>query len=282
MAITEKLMEQFKAIHKVIWIILLPVILDIGELSLFERIFKSEYEPVSKLFNLKIGFISAPPSVRYILEDFPSLIFQYNLSAFRGVINQINLTNLLLLLSVLLVTSFLDSGYLAVISQAGHKRVTFKDFLRDGNKLWFKFFILTLLGVMPMLLVLIKKELGYGYFGLVYVLLVYVKYSIVVDDVSLIDNFKLGIGFLFENLGLTIKMAFSFGVFFSLVGICIYPLAAMGFKGIVLGAIITAYFGAVINKAVLEIYREISEKRREKIKSFPADTENIKEAPNRI
>jgi hypothetical protein len=263
MAITEKLMEQFKAIHKVIWIILLPVILDIGELSLFERIFKSEYEPVSKLFNLKIGFISAPPSVRYILEDFPSLIFQYNSSAFRGVINQINLTNLLLILSVLLVTSFLDSGYLAVISQAGYKRVTFKDFLRDGNKLWFKFFILTLLGVIPMLLVLIKKELGYGYFGLVYVLLVYVKYSIVVDDVSLINNFKLGISFLFENLGLTIKMAFSFGVFFSLVGICIYPLAAMGSKGIVLGAIITAYFGAVINKAVLEIYREISEKRRE-------------------
>ena len=96
MAITEKLMEQFKAIHKVIWIILLPVILDIGELSLFKRIFKSEYEPVSKLFNFKIGFISSPPSIRYFLEDFPSLIFQYNSSAFRGVINQINLTNMLL------------------------------------------------------------------------------------------------------------------------------------------------------------------------------------------
>ncbi|EHQ89393.1 hypothetical protein [Desulfosporosinus youngiae] len=263
MAITEWLMEQFKAIHKVIWIILLPIILDIGELSLFERIFKTEYEPISKLFNLKIGFISAPPSIRYILEDFPSLIFQYNSSAFRGVINQINLTNMLLLLSVLLVTSFLGSGYLSVISQAGHKRVTFKDFLRDGNKVWFKFFSLTLLGVIPILLVLIKKELGYAYLSLIYLPLVYVKYSIVVDEVSLIDNFKLGISFLFNNLGLTIKMAFSFGVSFSLVGIGIYPLAAMGFQGIVLGAIITAYFGAVINKAVLEIYREISEKQRE-------------------
>ncbi len=282
MAITEKLMEQFKAIHKVIWIILLPVILDIGELSLFERIFKCKYEPVAKLFNLKIGFISAPPSIRYMLEDFPSLIYQYNSSAFRGVINQIDLTNLLLLLSVLLVTSFLDSGYLAVISQAGHKRVTFKDFLRDGNKSWFKFFILSLLGVVPILLVLINKELGYGYFGLVFLPLVYVKYSMVVDDVSLIDNFKLGISFLFENLRLTIKMAFSFGICFSLVGICIYPLATLGFQGIVLGAIITAYFGAVINKAVLEIYREISGKRSETIKSFPADTENTNEAPIRI
>lgn len=159
----------------------------------------------------------------------------------------------------------MDSGYLAVISQAGYKRVTVKDFLIEGNKLWFKFFILTLLGVIPMLLVLIKKELGYGYFGLVFLLLVYVKYSIVVDDVSLIDNFKLGISFLCENLRLTIKMAFSFGILFSLVGIGIYPLATMGFKGIVMGAIVTAYFGAVINKAVLEIYREISEKRSEKI-----------------
>ena len=268
MAITEKLMEQFKAIHKVLWIVLLPVILDIGELSLFERIFKSEYEPISRLFNLKLGFISAPPSIRYLLEDFPSLIFQYNSSIFRGVINQINLTNMLLLLSVLLVTSFLDSGYLAVISQAGHKRVTFKDFLRDGNKLWFKFFILTLVEVIPMLLVLINKELGYGYFSLVFLPLVYVKYSIVVDDVSLINNFKLGISFLSENLRLTIKMAFSFGLFFSLVGVGIYPLATMGFKGIVTGAFITAYFGAVINKAVLEIYREKSEKQSEKLKEM--------------
>lgn len=276
MAVTEKLYEQFKAIHKVIWIILLPIILDIGELSLFERIFKSEYVPVAKLFKLNLGFISAPPSIRYFLEDFPSLIFQYNYSsAFRGVIDQINLTNMLLLLAIVLVTSFLDSGYLAVISQAGHRRVTVKDFIRDGNKLWFKFFILALLGVIPMLLVLSKKELGYGYFGIVFLPLVYVKYSMVVDDVSLIDNFKLGISFLFENLGLTIKMAFSFGIFFSLVGICIYPLASMGFKGIVLGAIITAYFGAVINKAVLEIYREVSEKRSEKLKEISAEAINL-------
>jgi len=116
-----------------------------------------------------------------------------------------------------------------------------------------------------MLLVLIKKELGYGYFSLVFLPLVYVKYSIVVDDVSLIDNFKHGITFLFKNFGLTIKMAFSFGVLFSIVGICIHPLATMGFNGIVIGAIITAYFGTVTNKAVLEIYREISEKQREEI-----------------
>lgn len=277
MVIIGKLMAQFKAIHKVSWIILLPVILDIGELSLFERIFKSYYVPAAKLFNLKIGFISAPPSIRYLLDDFPSLIFQYNSNVFRGIINQINLTNLLLLLAVLLVTSFLESGYLAVISQAGHKRVTFRDFLRDGNKLWFKFFILALLGVIPMLLVLSQKELSYGYFGLVFLPLVYVKYSMVVDDVSLSANFKLGVSFLLRNLSLTFRMAFSFGLCFSLVGIGIYPLAAMGFKGIVIGAIITAYFGAVINKTVLEIYREVSEKQREKPELSSGGPENSKE-----
>ncbi|KGK91097.1 hypothetical protein DP73_05525 [Desulfosporosinus sp. HMP52] len=260
---TDKLNEQFQAIHKVIWIILLPVVLDIGELSLFERILKSEYQPISRLFNLKIGFISAPPSIRYILEDFPSLIFQYNYSSpFQGIINQVNLTNMLLLLSIVLVTSFLNSGYMSVIGQAGYKRVTVKDFFRDGNKLWFRFFILALLEVIPFLLILIKRE--FGYFSLGYVALVYVKYSMVVDQVSIRNNFKLGISFLFKNLGLTIKLAFSFGILFSLVGISIHPLAAMGFYGIVIGAIITAYFGAVINKAVLEIYREVSEKQMEK------------------
>lgn len=124
-------------------------------------------------------------------------------------------------------------------------------------------------------MILIKRELSYGYFGLVFLPLLYVKYSIVVDDVSLIDNFKLGIRFFFENLRLTIKMAFSFGISFSLVGIGIYPLASMGFKGIVLGAIITAYFGAVINKAVLEIYREVSEKRRTKLKEISAEVINL-------
>ncbi|TGE37059.1 hypothetical protein E4K67_18455 [Desulfosporosinus fructosivorans] len=266
MSITDKFNEQFKAIHKVIWIILLPIILDIGELHLYERIFKTEYEPISQLFNLKIGFISAPPSIRYILEDFPSLIFQYNPSNFRGVINQINLANLLLLLSFVLVTSFLFGGYLSVISQAGHKKVTFKDFLQDGNRVWFKFFILNLLEVIPFLLMFIKKE--YAYFSLVYIVLVYVQYSIVVDKVSLIENFQFGIRFLLQNLRLTIRMAISFGILFSLVGIVIHPLAKMGLNGIVLGSVITAYFGAVINKAVLEIYREVSQNQSEQIEEI--------------
>lgn len=266
MSITDKLFEQFKAIHKVIWIIFLPVILDIGELQLFERIFKTDYEPISKLFNLKIGFISAPPSIRYILEDFPSLLFQYNASGFRGVINQVNLANVLLLLAFILVTSFLFGGYLSVISQAGHKRVTFKDFLKEGNKVWFKFFILSLLEVIPFLLMFIKKE--YAYFALVYFVFVYVQYSIVVDKVSLKENFQFGIRFLSQNLRLTIRMAISFGILFSLVGIVIHPLAKMGLNGIVLGSIITAYFGAVFNKAVLEIYREVSQNQSEQIEEI--------------
>ncbi|WP_088186857.1 hypothetical protein [Desulfosporosinus sp. FKA] len=266
MAITEKLGEQFNAIHKVIWIILLPVILDIGELYLYERIFHWEYMPVIKQFSLKLGFISAPPSLRYILEDFPSLIFQYNTGTFRGVITQINLANMLLLLSVVLVTSFLDSGYLAVISQAGRKRVTCKDFFIEGNRLWFKFFILALLKVIPILLALIKKELAY--FSLVTVVFVYVQYSIVVDNVSLKDNFKLGISFLFNNLGLSFRMGFSFGFLFSLVGICMCFLTRAGFNGIVLGSMITGYFGAVMNKAVLEIYREVSEKQSKMVQEI--------------
>lgn len=93
-------------------------------------------------------------------------------------------------------------------------------------------------------------------------------YSIVVDRVSLRDNFKLGISFLFNNFGLSFRMGFSFGFLFSVVGICIYSLTRMGFYGIVIGSMITAYFGAVTNKAVLEIYREVSEKQSEMVQEI--------------
>ena len=49
------------------------------------------------------------------------------------------------------------------------------------------------------------------------------------------------------------------------------PFSKYGVQGFVLGAIITAHFGAVINKAVLEIYREASERRSEKLKEISSE-----------
>ncbi len=194
MSLRTKFYEQFKPVHQVIGIISIPIILDLADYLLFERIFRTVYLPAQKLLTLKLGFISAPPSVRFILEDFPSLIFQSNNSGLRGIVNQLTIFNVLLLLSLTLIFSFLHSGYLGVLAEAGRRPLGWKAFFSLGNQFWFRFFILQVLGFLPLLLVLIDPWLAV--LGLINVLFVYVQYSIVVDEGTIKDNFIQGIDFL--------------------------------------------------------------------------------------
>ena len=78
---------------------------------------------------------------------------------------------------------------------------------------------------------------------------------------SLKENLITGVAFICGNLGLSIKMAFYFGLVISLLGIVVYNIAGINIYGMFIAIILTAFIGAVINKAVLEVYREISTKR---------------------
>ena len=91
-------------------------------------------------------------------------------------------------------------------------------------------------------------------FSFVSVIFVYVKYSFIVDEVSILKNFRLGIVFLFNNLGLTIQMALYFGVIFSLISLVDFLMLNLGTIGIIIDIVICAYVGAGTNRAVLEIY----------------------------
>ncbi|WP_141706240.1 hypothetical protein [Desulfuribacillus alkaliarsenatis] len=55
---------------------------------------------------------------------------------------------------------------------------------------------------------------------------------------------------------MTIKMAFFFGLLFSLISFGISMLVQIGIVGIFIASVFTAYFGTIVNKAVLEVYRE--------------------------
>jgi hypothetical protein len=255
MKLEDKLREGFGFINGVLWIILIPILLNIAELMAYQDLFNTVYVPAKKMFMIKIGFIDSPPSIRFLLEDFPSVLFKYNNNGFTGIINKLSLFNVLLIITVSLITAFLHSGFLSVIGVESHKRPTLGDFFIKGNRLWFKFFILDLLSIIPMLLILIKKE--FIYLAFINIIFIYVEYSFVADDVGIWDNFKLGIAFLFNNFGLTIKMALYFGIFFSLISVPVFIISNLGTTGVIIDIIIIGYFGSVVNRAVLEVYRGV-------------------------
>lgn len=209
--------------------------------------------PITKLFTIKIGIIPAPPSVSFLLEDFPSPLFQYNsIGGFRGIIYEFNLFNVFLMITFILITSFISSGYFSVISAKEESRPGIRNFFINGNENWYKFFILYIIEFIPFVLGIVNNK--FAFLALINVIFMYVDYSIAVDGGRLKDNFKNGISFLFDNLGLTIKMAFYYGMIFSLLSIIIYFLGNLGTIGVIIDIIIVAYFGAVVNRAVLEVY----------------------------
>lgn len=258
MKLQEKFSDGFNYINKTLWIVLIPIILDIFTLLTYQHIYQVEYVPIRQLFTLKIGIISIPPSVQFILEDFPSLILQYNRSGFRGIINELSLFNVLLAVTLLLLISFIQSGYLSVLSSTSHNTVKIKDFFILGNRFWFKFFLLETLMMYPFFLMFIKR--GFVYLSIINIIFFYVKYSIILDERSILDNFRKGVAFFWDNIGLSIKMAFYFGFIFSLLSIVIYLMSGVGLFGIVIAITLTAYLGAIVNKSVLEVYREVKDK----------------------
>ncbi len=271
MSMRDKFYDQFKPVHRVIGIVLIPIILDLANYLLYQKIFRTEYLPAHNLLNLKIGLVSAPPSVRSILEDFPSPLFQANNGSVSGIVNQLTLFNVLLLLSATLILSFLHSGYLGVLAESGRRPMGWKDFFVLGNQFWLRFLVLQVLGLWPLILMLINPELVF--LGLINVVFVYVQYAIVVDEGSIKENFQRGIGFLLQNLKLTLIMAIYFGLIFSFLGIFIHVLAGLGRTGIIIAIVLTAYLGAVVNKTVLEIYREKS--RGEQVNPEIENTGNL-------
>lgn len=253
MSISERFSSGCRfVIGKILWIIVIPIILDLINLLTFEKAYHTVYNPVQKLFMIKLGFIGAPPSVRYILEDFPSPLFKYDNNGISGLLNRFSLFNAALFITVLLVTSFLQSGYMSIVGTSIEEKVGIRDFFIKGNRRWHKFFLLDCITWFPIILVLFNRN--FIFLSFISVIFVYVEYSFVTDEVSVLQNFKLGIAFLFNNLGLSVKMALYFGLIFSLLSLVVFPLGRMGITGIIIDIAICAYFGAVTNRAVLEVY----------------------------
>lgn len=253
MSISERFKESCRFVtYKILWVILIPILLDLAMLFSWQNIFHSIYKPVQKLFVIKLGFIGVPPSVKFLLEDFPTPLLQYNSDGFSGVINQLSIFNVALLITIMLVTSFFESGYMSIIGTRFHEKVKVSEFFIGANKRWYKFFLLNCISWIPMLLMLYEK--GFILLSFASVIFVYVKYSFVTDEVSIVENFMLGVVFLFENFLLTLKMVVYFGFIFSLISIVVFQFAKLGIIGIIIDIVICAYFGTCVNRTIMDIY----------------------------
>lgn len=254
MSIPDKFREGCRFIrNRILWIIFIPIVIDLANLLSWEKVFHSTYHPVQKLFMIKFGFIGVPPSVNFILEDFPTALFKYDSNnGFSGIINRISLFNVALFITVMLIVSFLNSGYMSIVGTSYVEKVRIEDFFIKGNRKWHKFFLLECIIGLPIALMGFNKN--FMFLSFVSVIFVYVKYSFITDEVGILGNFRLGIVFLFNNLGLTMKMALYFGVIFSLISLVAFPMLNLGRIGIIIDTVICAYFGASVNRAILEIY----------------------------
>lgn len=253
MNLTEKLSKAREAMGKTLWIVFVPIVLDVIVFTTYTQIFKMKYYPPAKFFILKLDVISVPPSTSYLLENFPSSIIGFNSQYdVTGFIQEINMLNMLIVLSSIMIISFFKSGYMGCVERAGIEKVKPLDFFVFGNKNWFKFFVLDIINIIPALLMF--KSLKYLYLRILFVIFFYVKYSIVVDGKSLGQNFSRGISLLFDNLGLTIKMALYYGFLFSLIRSFF---SASENIGVIISIVIISFLGVIFNKATLEVYRGI-------------------------
>ncbi|WP_459195849.1 hypothetical protein [Wukongibacter baidiensis] len=257
MKLFDMLIEGYKKIIKIIWVALIPIGMDLVSYLLYINTFNLPYNGIDKSFVLKLGIIQAPPTAKFILEDFPTVLYSYNSDyGMTGIVSELTVFNCFLLLTIVLIHAFLTSGYMGCLERAGIERVTPISFFSLGNKNWFKYFILNLVYCISFLLCFIgiipKGLLLFLFF------IIFMEYAIVVDDLPINESFSKALRIFVNNIILVIRMGICYGLVFSLASIILLPLSRSGTIGIITVISAVNILGIGVNKAVLEVYRKIS------------------------
>lgn len=247
--------ESIKSINKSIWIILIPCIIDIINLISYEKIFNTKYIPASDMISFKMGIISAPPSVKHMIKNFPSPLLECKNGAFIGIINELTLFNILLFLTFVCLMSFIQAGYLGSINNIKNENCCLKDFIYFANKFWYRLFLLDLICYIPFFLGFIDED--FMWISILYMPFFYAKYTIVAENISLILGLKESVKVLIDNFGLTIKMMFQCGVLYLPISCAVYIFSYLGNFGMGFSIFIVNYFGVCVNKTIFEIYKNL-------------------------
>lgn len=256
--LNERIGNAYSDVKKVLWIILVPIFLDMVSLLTYIYFLKGEYIGINKLFILKLGAISAPPNASYIIENFPSVFLSYSSSyGTSGLIMTFSVFNVFLALSFSLIQSFLKSGYMGCLEAAGRERVKPLESFSLANKNWFKYFILQLVNCVFLFMMISNRSFIIISF-IVSMLLFYTQYSIVVEEGSLLKNIKNSMHTLGKYLMKTTGICIYYGFLMSLTSPLVFPISRLGYGGLIIAMVIVNYFGMSVNKAILELYRDMS------------------------
>jgi hypothetical protein len=207
------------------------------------------------MISFQFSIISAPPSVRYLIKNFPSPLLEYKNGAFLGIINELTLFNILLFFTVICFISFIEGGYLGSINDIKNKSCSLKDFIYFGNKFWCRLFLLNLICYIPFLLGFIDE--AFVWISILYMPFFYIEYLMVVEDISLISGLKESINVLMNNFSITIKMMLQCGVLYVPISCAVYIFSYLGYFGMGFSIFIVNYFGVCVNKTVFEIYKNL-------------------------
>lgn len=223
-----------------LWVLLVPIVFNLANVFMYQFIYKVNYSPVGKGVLLKIGTLSAPPNMSFLVENFPNVL--------RNLVFM-DLNNVLLFITTIMIISFFEANYLNILSM---DEPAFKYIFRISNRLWIRVIIFNLLVSIPMLLSFINHYLYLISIG--GIILVYTKYALVVEDEGFIRTLKKSIGFLFDNLPETFGLVIQGGLILSLARLVIWPSVQFGIGGILFATVLFSFIGVILNKIQMTIY----------------------------
>jgi len=249
-------------LNKLWWAILIPIVLDIQYLFSYLFLFKTDYIGNADIFQIKLGFISSPPSLAFFFNDFYNTFFSYNDNlGHQGLLNRsLDLLFLFQLLSMVLLVSLLKSFYFCYLNEVKEdSKFSLKHILSLTNKHWHKFLFLESIGILAVL----YSTSVFFFYAIISIIFLYVEYSIVVDDLSLLGALKQSVKVLFSNFWRTIFLGIKLGLLMSLFSFIILEIGRQGVFGVFAAIVITAFLGMISNKVVMEVYRGFSQKIKE-------------------
>lgn len=248
MNLVRKLKESKKSLQSKDWIYVMPIILDFSVLFIHRYILKRNYIHKGKVIDFNIGIISSPPSISYIFKDYPHPLMD--------IISQdTNIFTLGLLVLFTIIMSFINGAYLALLNK--DEKIKIKNFIKEGNKFWDKFFIYRLI-VNIIILYGLKYNINPIILILINIIMTYIPYSIICEEGNIFFIIKKSIQVLFNNILDTIKLlVLCAGLFFIIYLPTKYIFISTTIE-ILFFIMLISYFGVIINKTILEIYKQSS------------------------
>ncbi|MCX8129076.1 MAG: hypothetical protein N3I35_03130 [Clostridia bacterium] len=236
MTYTDAANRGAKIIRKNLWLLLIPVVSD-SVVLLLNYLSSGVFINISKIpsFQLKFTLPSSLPSLKNIVDAFPDLIsFSTNTGFQNSILSPYTTipapwSSLYIVCSVLLFsifTAFLEGGFLGCIANTYRKdeKSSIKDFIHFGCHYWNRFLGLRVIGYLAIAFGIAFLPVIFVYF-FVALLIFYLSYALVWDDVSVFEAFTRAVSRFTSRLGNSLGYMIYLAFLLGLLSLVVIPLS---------------------------------------------------------